>query len=222
MSQKTEDTAYYEHARPEVVALVPSDARSIVDVGCAGGALGNGLKEARPGACVRGVEMSASAAARARERLDDVFVGSAALGPPAGWPRADCLIFADVLEHLVDPQAVLAKWKDHLTPGGSVVASIPNVAHHSVVRGLLGGRWEYTDAGILDRTHLRFFTRETILELFEEAGLTPIQIERVASYGKASRVARIFDSMGRGPLKQGFSMSKLLDPWTIQFLVVAR
>ena len=221
MSQQTEDATYYEHSRPEVVALVPPNARSIVDVGCAGGALGSSLKAERPGASVRGVEMCPAAAERARHRLDDVFIGSAEDGPPAEWPLADCLIFADVLEHLANPQDVLCKWRESLAPGGTVIASIPNVAHHSIVRDLLRGRWEYADAGILDRTHLRFFTRETILDLFAGAGLTPTRIERVTSYGKANRLARLFDAVGRGPLQRGISMSKLVDPWTIQFLVTA-
>lgn len=222
VSQTTEDSAYYEYARPEIVALVPRDARSIVDVGCAGGALGSALKAERPGVSVRGVEMCASAAERARLRLDDVFIGSAEAGPPAEWPRADCLIFADVLEHLANPLDVLCKWKQSLAPGGTVMASIPNVAHHSIVRDLLRGRWEYTDAGILDRTHLRFFTRETILDLFAGASLTPTRIERVTSYGKSSRMTRLVDSLGRGPLQRGNSMSRLVDPWTIQFLVTAK
>jgi hypothetical protein len=102
--------------------------------------------------------------------LDDVVHGTAEGELPEHWPTPDCVIFADVLEHLVDPWTVLATWSTRLAARGTLVASIPNVLHRSVVRGMLHGRWDYTDEGILDRTHLRFFTRETALELIESAG----------------------------------------------------
>jgi SAM-dependent methyltransferase len=205
--------AYYEHPRPDVVALVPADARYVVDVGCASGALGNALKAARPDVEVRGIEPVADVAQQARERLDDVLIGHAEDPMPDNWPAPDCVIFADVLEHLVDPWAVLSTWKERLAPGGTVVASIPNVAHHSVVRGLVRGRFDYVEAGILDRTHLRFFTRRTIFELFERCGLSPYRVERVVDEGRMKKTVQRFHRWGLGPLA---------DPWTIQFLVVAR
>jgi 2-polyprenyl-3-methyl-5-hydroxy-6-metoxy-1,4-benzoquinol methylase len=214
--------AYFEHARPEVVALVPEDARRIVDVGCAGGALGRALKAQRPGVEVRGVEPVASVAERARAVLDDVLTGGAEDEPPASWPKPDCVIFADVLEHLVDPWTALSRWRERLRPGGSVVASVPNVAHHSVVRGLIAGRFDYADAGILDRTHLRFFTRASIIDLFERAGLKPLRIERVTRYGRTNRLTRLLDRLGPGAMHRGLSPAILADPWTIQFLIVAR
>jgi 2-polyprenyl-3-methyl-5-hydroxy-6-metoxy-1,4-benzoquinol methylase len=84
--------------------------------------------------------------------------------------RFDVVTFGDVLEHLLDPAAVLLRVKDLLTPGGYVVASVPNVAHASIRLSLLRGSFQYTDAGLLDRTHLRFFTRESLAALFDEAG----------------------------------------------------
>jgi len=204
--------AYYDHPRPEVVALVPDAARHVVDVGCASGALGNALKTARPHVQVRGIEPVAEVAELAGQRLDDVLVGHAEDPMPEHWPAPDCVIFADVLEHLVDPWMVLRSWKERLASGGTVVASIPNVAHHSVVRGLVRGRFDYVDAGILDRTHLRFFTRKTVFELFERAGLTPLRVERIVDEGRMKKTVQRFHRMG---------LSRLADPWTIQFLVVA-
>lgn len=219
----SEETAtYYEHPRPEVRALIPAEARVVVDVGCAAGALGAGLKSERPGIQVRGVEPSGQAAERARQVLDDVLVGGAQQQPPASWPAPDCVIFADVLEHLADPWTVLRRWRQRLAPGGVVVASVPNVAHHSVTLDLLlRGRWDYADAGILDRTHLRFFTRETALRLFRDAGLEPTHLERVTRYGRTSQVTKLLDRFG-GVLRPGASLPRLTDPWTLQFLIVAK
>jgi len=82
----------------------------------------------------------------------------------------DSILLSDVLEHLVDPLYVLHGLARHLTPGGKVVVSVPNVAHWSVRKDLLMGRWEYTDEGILDRTHLRFLTLATAAELMRAGG----------------------------------------------------
>ena len=169
---------YYGHERPEVVALVPKHARYVVDVGCGAGGLGRALKRERPHVEVRGIEIVREQAERARTVLDDVHVGGAEEGMPAHWPRPDCVVFADVLEHLVDPWAVLRKWRETLAEGGCIVVSLPNVGHRDVVGGVLRGRWDYQEAGILDRTHLRFFTRETAFELVENAGFRIVHFER--------------------------------------------
>ena len=127
---------YYDEPRPEVIGCVPLDARDIIDVGCASGALGRALKAARPGTRVRGVELVPAQAERARQVLDDVFQGSADDPLPEHWPPADCVIFADVLEHLVDPWRTLRHYRKLLKPGGTIVASVPNVANRVVLKGL--------------------------------------------------------------------------------------
>jgi 2-polyprenyl-3-methyl-5-hydroxy-6-metoxy-1,4-benzoquinol methylase len=167
---------YSVHARQDVLGLIPASAKVVIDVGCASGVLGAALKRARLGIEVRGVEISPEAAGRAREVLDDVYCGSAESTVPSAWPKPDCVVFADVLEHLPDPWSVLRRYRDLLGPGGTVVVSVPNVAHRSVVEGILHGRFEYVDAGILDRTHLRFFTRASAVGLVENAGF---RVERV-------------------------------------------
>lgn len=169
---------YYSHSRPEVRALVPRTARVIVDVGCGAGAVGAALKEDIPGAEVRGIEQHLEAAAEAARRLDDVAVLSAEGGMPASWPAPDCVIFADVLEHLVDPWTTFRRWCAGLRPGAVVVVSLPNVGHHSVTIPLWKGRWDYGKEGLLDRTHLRFFTRQTSLDLFQESGLQVEHMQR--------------------------------------------
>jgi SAM-dependent methyltransferase len=88
----------------------------------------------------------------------------------------DAIVYGDVLEHLSDPRAVLQALDQTLTPGGTVIVSVPNVAHLWVRLSLLAGRFDYADRGILDRTHLRFFTRRTLLELLRDAGLAVIEV----------------------------------------------
>lgn len=155
----------FESAKPLVVG------KSVLEVGCAGGHLGQALKAAGAGRYV-GVEVVASAADAARTRLDEVICGSIeTLELPFPEGEFDCLIGGDVFEHLVDPWAALTRCVRFVKRGGHVIASIPNVNHASIIAQLLQGKWTYADEGILDRTHLRFFTLETMLALFGQAGL---------------------------------------------------
>ena len=173
--QRERRLAYFEHDRPEVRALVPETAQRILDVGCGGGLLGAALRSLR-GAQVTGIELDPTAAVRARERLEDVRAGEA-IESMAALPDAsfDAVLFADLLEHLAEPQAALAQARRLLAPGGVVVASLPNVRHWSVVKQILAGDFRYEPAGILDRTHLRFFTRASALRLFAENGFTVVR-----------------------------------------------
>ena len=162
---------YYSGSRPEVAALVPPECRRVLEVGCGTGGLGRLLKER--GHHVTGLELVPEVADEARRHLDRVEVGDVeADGFPFTGESFDAVIFADVLEHLVDPWRVLGEAAALLTPGGRVVASIPNLQHIDVVRRLVRGRWQYRERGITDRGHLRFFTLETIERLYTQAGLT--------------------------------------------------
>lgn len=169
-------TPYYSYDRPEVRALIPERATTILDVGCGTGRLGAAVKESRD-CFVMGIELNPEMAHEARAVLDDVIVGSVddkAGNLPAGY--FDCIVLADVLEHLQDPGSVLRKLKLALKEHGTIVASIPNVRHWSVVKPLLEGRWNYEDAGILDRTHLRFFTKDSMIRLLTDAGYSPVEM----------------------------------------------
>ncbi|MFO0746210.1 MAG: class I SAM-dependent methyltransferase [Myxococcota bacterium] len=207
------------------MALVPPHARRVVDVGCGEGHLARALMRERPGTEVFGIEPSVEAAARARGAQPaptDLVVGRAEDGLPAHWPAPDCIVFADVLEHLVDPWGVLAAYVARLAPGGSIVASIPNVGHYSVLVGALRGRWDYAPAGLLDRTHLRFFTVATALELLRGAGLEPELVRRTVRHGGGSALhgltRRVLPWLERG----GALGRSLHDLVTYQLLVRAR
>jgi 2-polyprenyl-3-methyl-5-hydroxy-6-metoxy-1,4-benzoquinol methylase len=164
------DAGYFEFARPELLALVPATARRVLDVGCGAGRLGEAIK-ARQQAEVVGIECDERAARAAVSRLDRVLAGDAeALEPDFGPGSFDAVVCGDVLEHMADPEAFLRKVRAWLAPGGVLVASVPNVRHHSVVSALVNGNWTYETAGLLDRTHLHFFTRRDAEELFSRAG----------------------------------------------------
>jgi 2-polyprenyl-3-methyl-5-hydroxy-6-metoxy-1,4-benzoquinol methylase len=220
----SQPTPYYQQARPEVRSAVPAGARKVIDVGCANGQLGAHLKAERPGIEVRGIEVVAEAAERARQVLDDVIHGTAEDELPERWPAPDCVIFADVLEHLVDPWAVVASWRTRLAARGTLVASIPNVLHRSVLYGMLRGRWEYTSEGILDRTHLRFFTRETALALIEGGGFRVQSVKRLLDLAGMPGVMRpLIHAWARNEERGSVAgmRRKLLDLYTGQFLITA-
>jgi 2-polyprenyl-3-methyl-5-hydroxy-6-metoxy-1,4-benzoquinol methylase len=169
---------YFDHVRPELAGLVPQDARRIVDVGCGRGALGAHLKE-RNGAEVIGIELFEDAAAVAAERLDHVVVADldTLAELPAEPGSVDAIVFGDVLEHLRDPHRLLRAVRPYLSPGGRIVCSIPNVKHFTVVVPLLvQDRFEYTDAGLLDRTHVHLFTLEEIDAMLTETGYEAVAL----------------------------------------------
>jgi 2-polyprenyl-3-methyl-5-hydroxy-6-metoxy-1,4-benzoquinol methylase len=154
-----------------VVSLVPRGAR-VLEIGCAAGHMSEVLRS-RLGCSVAAIEISPAVAEIARRHCDRIVVGDAEtvdFEVLFGGDRFDAIVFADVLEHLRDPGTVLQRIRPFLADGGAVIASIPNFAHGSVRLALLGGEFHYRDTGLLDRTHLRFFTRETVEDLFETSG----------------------------------------------------
>ncbi|MCE4556101.1 bifunctional glycosyltransferase/class I SAM-dependent methyltransferase [Pelomonas cellulosilytica] len=159
---------------PFVLALIPPQVRRVVEVGCSTGGLALALKSRQPGVHVTGLELDPKAAEVARHRCDEVLqmnVDDAGADFFASLQGHDCWVFGDVLEHLRDPWRVLAEVAKVLAPGGCVVASIPNAQHWSVQARLNMGAFQYEATGLMDRTHIRWFTRQTMLQLFAGAGL---------------------------------------------------
>ncbi|MCB1645300.1 MAG: methyltransferase domain-containing protein [Pseudomonadales bacterium] len=143
----------------------------ILEVGCSSGYLGKFLKSA--GHEVWGIETQPIAVARASKCLDYVYPGtvqSFIIDHESENQRFDIIIFGDVLEHLADPADILRACRKLLTHSGEILASVPNVSHEAVRLMLLEGRWEYQKTGIMDQTHLRFFSRDTLVSLFTETG----------------------------------------------------
>lgn len=162
-----------------VARLIRPGSR-VLEAGCATGYFTRYLAQ-EMGCRVTAVEINPSAAEQAAPFAERMIVGD--ITDPAVWNQAgegfDSIIFADVLEHLADPAAVLRRCLPALTGGGGVVASIPNVAYYKIRKELLLGRWDYTDSGIMDDSHLRFFTRKTVIALFEASGYTLDRLDRV-------------------------------------------
>jgi SAM-dependent methyltransferase len=165
---------YFANPRPEVAALLPTGARHVIEIGCGEGRFA-GHVQGR--SSYWGVEPSA-AALKARERLDRVLQGT--------WEQVvdelplrhfDLAVCNDVIEHMPDPEAFLASLKTRLVPGACIVGSVPNVRYLPQLGELLWQRdWRYRDDGILDRTHLRFFTQRSVERLFSGQGFVIEQL----------------------------------------------
>jgi len=169
-SIRGKDRTYFEFARPELLAIVPAEARRVLDIGCGCGRLGESIRR-RQNTEVWGVELDPVAASEAARRLDRVVTADIEQDvPELPDHHFDVIVCGDVLEHLRAPDAFLKRCRDWLTAGGRLIASIPNVQHHTVVSALLEGNWTYQPAGLLDEDHVRFFTRREIEKLFFRAG----------------------------------------------------
>ena len=162
---------YFIEKRQEMLGFIPADSKSVLDVGCGAAEFSAPLKE-KLGAEVWGIEVNAEAAKLAASKLDKVIVCGAEEAIDAlPDDHFDCVIFNDVLEHMVDPHSVLHTIKPKLSGHGVVVCSIPNVRHIGVLFELVVLKnWKYRDHGVLDRTHLRFFTKMSIASMFDECG----------------------------------------------------
>lgn len=161
-----------------VVRMVGS-GRRVLELGPATGYMTKVLTER--GCSVTGIEFDPAMAEEARAFADEIIVGdldTLDLDEVLGGRRFDAIIAADVLEHLRDPLGLLRRLRDFLDEGGFFVVSLPNVAHGSVRLALLQGQFEYSPAGLLDSTHLRFFTRESVGELFDDAELAIAEFKR--------------------------------------------
>jgi 2-polyprenyl-3-methyl-5-hydroxy-6-metoxy-1,4-benzoquinol methylase len=177
---------YFLHKRGDILELTPADSKWVLSVGC-GAAVTEGELVAR-GMQVVGIELNPSAAAQARSRGVTVIEGDAvALGAALERYTFDCLIYADVLEHLTDPVAVMRQQVPRLRPGGTVIISVPNFRWLRVFWQLfVHGKIQYTDAGVMDRTHLRITTRKMVLDWFTEVGIEFQQCQ----YNRGGRFAR--------------------------------
>ena len=199
----TQSVPYYTNINPELLSRVPLHARRVLEVGCGAGRFAQAFLARNPAAHYVGVELLAAAAQQAAMVLRDVITGDieqapilAELDRVRAGELFDTLIFGDVLEHLRDPWHVLAELRARTAVGGICVACIPNVAHWSVLQQQLKGRWDYADAGLLDRTHLRFFTMQTAVEMFRQAGWTVLDASpRIFNPQETAQAVKVFESL---------------------------
>lgn len=206
------DSGYFANARSEILPWLPGRCHSVLELGCGNGATLKWLKAAGHCQSTCGIELFTEAAEQAAEGVDWVLQGdieTMALDLPEG--QFDLILCLDVLEHLVDPWRVVARLKSLLAPGGRLIASIPNVRNwHALAPLLFAGRWQYADSGILDKTHLRFFTHDSALQLVAGSGLQVTAVERLP-----------LNLPGKSRLANRLTLGLLRDFLTLQFLIVA-
>lgn len=179
MNEWSRPESYYNY-RADLLQLVPKIYGNVLDVGCGEGNYAFYLKE-RGAAYIAGVEIDSEAAAAARKKMDFVFAGSAEEKLPFEQGQFDLIICADVLEHLINPWEVLRNLKQLLAPDGHLLVSMPNLRYAPVLYNILiRGLFRYKISGVLDYTHLRFFTLSTMKELIEESGFEIVKLGRPA------------------------------------------
>lgn len=195
-SYLSKDRSYFRNARLDYVDALPANPEaSILELGCGNGATGLAVQQA--GKCARyvGIEMFEPEALKAAEVLTRVHIGNVeTLELPYDEATFDALIMSEVLEHLIEPDRVLARLVRLLKPGGRVFASSPNIAHWKPIWDLIQGRFEYQQQGLMDRTHLRWFTPASFRRLFESAG---VEVDSLRPYVPVSRPkAMLFGLLG--------------------------
>ena len=164
-------TGYYDNVRKEMLKYLPENSKKILDVGCGNGAFASLLKQKNK-AEVWGIELMEKEAIIAQEIVDKVFIGNCEKhinDLPDNY--FDAIYFNDVLEHLADPYSVLEDLKCKLAPNGVIISSIPNVRFFRTFSKVVFLKdWKYDDFGIMDKTHLRFFTNKSIKRMYQELG----------------------------------------------------
>ncbi|MBN1383303.1 MAG: class I SAM-dependent methyltransferase [Elusimicrobia bacterium] len=206
--------------RHDIINLIPKNAKRVLSVGCGTGITEGALKD-RGVAEVTGIEINENAADEAKLKLDKVIVGDVEqMTLPFEEKYFDCIIYADLLEHLKDPFGILVKHRRYLSDNGSVVTSIPNVRYYYVVLGLILGNWNYQARGVLDRTHLHFFTLKNIRNMFSNTGYEINKMKR--NYRLIEQpVGFINDSLPAKLLAKINYFYILREFFTFQYLIVA-
>lgn len=221
----TPSNSYYSNVNAELLNICPEVER-VLEFGCGEGNLLASYKAKYPAADCVGLELFETAANAAMQRVDHVIVGNAetiSLEEVGYSPEYfDLLLYGDVLEHLVDPWRALESHVKSLRPGGWVCACIPNVSHWSIMARLVNGNFDYENSGLLDRTHLRFFSKPSIIKMMRGAGLE-IELIRPRAYQTEDtdigirQFARLFGK----PIEQ-IDPQRIEDWSTYQYLVRAR
>lgn len=215
---------YFTNSRPELLKLIPISARRVLEIGCSAGQLGFAIK-ARQQAHVTGVDISPAAVAVAATVIDQAIATDLEqFDFPWDDESFDCIVAGDILEHLKDPWKVISQARRLLSAEGVLVVSIPNVSNLEILYQLSEGTWNYVDAGLLDRTHLRFFTRTTFLDALNAVGFVVKNIEPILSkqyFDLPDEVRSNGGNVSVGSLAINFrNGTHLLDIFTYQWLFV--
>lgn len=216
MAQKidTKPSNYYQNTRPVMYPFIPKQAKTMLEIGCGEGMFGKYFKDSQ-GIEVWGIELDSRAARKAKKNINKVYVGDAEQNIkklPTNY--FDVIVANDVLEHLVDPYSLLEATKRVLKNKGVIVSSIPNMRNFHIWYALTRHRqWEYEESGILDRTHLRFFTDRSIRNMFERHGYEILQHQGIH---KETNLPFLYRTLNL------ILQNKLSDMQYVQFATVAR
>jgi 2-polyprenyl-3-methyl-5-hydroxy-6-metoxy-1,4-benzoquinol methylase len=222
------DPAYHTNPRIEILSFLNEPPGTVLDVGCGGGATGKLVKERFPGTRVLGIEINPQAAEHARASLDRVICASVDDVDAArdlGGEAVSTVLLLDVLEHLYDPWRALVRIRGWLAPGTRVIASVPNIRNLATLSRIAAGDFEYEANGVLDITHVRFFTRVTLRDLFEQTGyevrrLDPLTQPALVDQVVADRRPGRIDTRSLSVRYRSFE--ELEDLYALQYVVDAR
>lgn len=203
-------TGYFSNARTDIEPAIPSFSESVLEIGCGTGATLAWLKTSGRCKFTTGVELVTQQAESAEKVVDRVIQGSIETIDLASWTeRFDLILCLDVLEHLYDPWSLIEKLSGLLSPGGRLVASIPNIRHISVlVPLLLQGEWTYSERGILDKTHLRFFTKKSAIHLVTCSGLIVMCVKELGLQSKS--ISSLLNKLTMGMFREFFTAQYLI------------
>ena len=215
------DLSYYCYERRNIAAFIedaPTKPLNILEIGCGMGATLGYIKNKYPFAAVYGIELESNIVEMAQHYIPDIICGNIEnMELTYEENFFDYIIFADVLEHLINPDVILKKVKKYLKSSGSILASIPNIMHYTVVLELLKGNFTYDDSGILDRTHLRFFTLNEIMRMFGQCGyeISSLQTSEF-EFSLSPEDKKLFEQLLKLP---GIAPSSMFDAY--QYLIKA-
>jgi len=222
------DPAYHLNPRVEIMSFLNEPPGTVLDIGCGGGATAKLIKEKFPGTRVIGIEINPDAAEHARALLDRVICAAVETVQPGRDLTGESIstvLLLDVLEHLYDPWRALVQIRGWLAPGTRLLASVPNIRNLATLNEIAGGRFDYDANGVLDITHVRFFTRATLRDLFEQTGyavgrLDPLTQPLVIDQVIVSRHPGRIDT--RNMSIRYSSFEELEDLYALQYVVDSR
>lgn len=187
-------SSYFANARNDIVAMLKTGPDgAVLELGCGAGGTGRAALAAGKAGRYVGLELNEDAAAIAADALSEVIVGDVqAMNLDLYQGHFDALIISEVLEHLTDPWTTLRKLVACLKPGGEIYASSPNIAYWGVIKNLILGRFRYSDNGVMDQTHLRWFTPESFRDLFESSD---VKIDAIRPMREPGWKGKIFNTV---------------------------
>ena len=206
----------------DVLAFMGKNYASVVEVGSSSGALAKAYHGINPSCCYTGIEIDKAYAQASKKHCDRVIFGNVETLSDAVFAKLDgaqCWVFADALEHLYDPWKLLARIKASAAPGVEIVACIPNAQHWGIQSCLNSGQFVYQNSGLLDRTHIRWFTRLTILELFRSTGFRVEQMISRVMNKPGPEIAQAIGNLARASSSD--SEQALQDCIAFQYVVRA-